>query len=172
MELSIIPAEIKHIDDIKQIAETCWKVICPEILLAEDIGAYLKAVYDTARLEKAFGDNDSWFYAMLDGERTIGFCQLTRRADDHAVAVYEKIFVLPDYQDHKTVYRLFQTAMKSAFDEGVTEVEVNTPECSRKWRDIFTKIGVEFEPWRKFEQTIGGQHLVMWPGMLVIVPGC
>jgi len=172
LELTIIKVESKHIDDIKRIAETCWKDICPEILLAEDIAAYLGAHYDSALLEKAIEDNDSWFYVMLSDQRVIGFCQLTRKADDRTVAIYEKILVLPDYQDHKTVYRLFQAAMKSAVDDGVTEVEINIPECSRRWRNIFTEIGVEFEPWRKFEQAIGEQNLVIWPGMIVIIPGC
>jgi GNAT superfamily N-acetyltransferase len=172
VELNIIQTQAKHIDDIRQIAAACWKEICPEILMAENIAAYLGAHYDPAVLAQALEDHDSWFYIMLNDERVIGFCLLTRKADDHAVAVYEKILVLPEYQDHKTVYRLFQAALKSAVDDGVTEVEVNVPVCSRRWRDIFTEIGVEFEPWRKFEQPIGGQNLVMWPGMVVIIPGC
>lgn len=172
MELTIIKTAAKHINDIRQIAETCWKEICPEILTAENIAAYLDAHYDSAVLEKALKTNNSWFYIMLDGMRVIGFCQLTRKADDRAVAVFEKMLVLPDFQDHKTVYRLYQIALKAAVDDGVTEVEINIPECSHKWRNIFTEIGVEFEPWRKFEQTFGGQNLVMWPGMMVIIPGC
>lgn len=172
MGLSIIKAEAKHIDDIKRIAETCWNDICSQILLAEDITTYLGEQYDSVAMEKSLDNSDCWFYIMLDDQRVIGFCQLVRNDNDRSVAVFEKILVLPEFQDHKTVYRLFQTAMKAAVDQGVTEVAINIPECSRKWRDIFTKIGVEFEPWRQFEQAVGGQKLIMWPGILVILPGC
>jgi len=172
LQLIIAKAKKEHIGHIKNIARTCWQQICPEVLHENSINSYIDKQYTSEELAKLLSDSSTWFYVMSDGDEVIGLCQLTRKDNDPAIGIFEKIFVLPDYQDHKIVYRLFQTALKAAVGDGVTEVEVNIPECSQKWRSIFIDIGVEFEPWRKFEQDIGGQNLAMWPGVLVIIPGC
>lgn len=170
MDLSVVRAEHDHIDDIKNIARSAWELMCPNILAEDDIFEFMNAHFKRDELEEWIIHDGTWYYMLLDGDRTVGFCQLTRNPEERNIAVFRRFLLLPDYQDHKIAYKLFQTAIKAASTHGVTEIELSVPECSKKWRNIFTYIGVEFEPHRKYDQQIGSKNITFWPGVLVIVP--
>jgi GNAT superfamily N-acetyltransferase len=170
MDLSVVRAEHDHIDDIKNIAQAAWELMCPNLLTEDDIYEYLNENYKKDDLEEWIIHDGTWFYMLLDDDRAVGFCQLTRKPEEKNIAVFRRFLLLPDYQDHKIAYKLFQAAVKDASTDGVTEVEINIPECSKKWRDIFNYIGVEFEPHRKYDELVGGENITFWPGVLVIVP--
>jgi N-acetylglutamate synthase-like GNAT family acetyltransferase len=172
MELTIIKATADHISAIKEIANDCLKDICHNILTDDDISEIMNENFADDILSNNITDNDAWFYVMNEGDRTVAFAYLTRKPDERNIGIFHNIYSLADYRDHKIVYKLFHTVVKTATNDGITEVELYIPECDQQWKDIFTKIGVEFEPWRKFDHEFGSKTMTMWPGLLTIIPAC
>ncbi len=172
MNLSTEQAKTKHLEDIQKIARMAWEEMCPEILADTDVSQYFNENYGIDDLKEWLVHDGTWFYVLLDADRVVGFCQLTRKPDEKNVAVFEKFMLYPDYQEQKTAYRLFHPVVKAAAGHDVTEILIDIPECSKKWRDVFTHIGVEFETWRKYDKKVGSKEITFWPGILTIVPGC
>ena len=170
MSLNVIKAEAKHTADVIEVAQTCLPQICPDILEQSDIEAMLSAVYSESALDAAIADPEQWFYVMYSDVTFVGFGHLIRKSDDPTVAVLEKLFTRPEFQDYKSVYKLFQSLVKDSTVQGITEIEINIPECDKKWIQIFVEIGIEFEPWRKFETQFGSKTVTIWPGLLTIIP--
>jgi len=172
MNLTVIKAEEKHIAEIVNVAQICLPNICPDILEKSDTEAVLSEHYSESELAKAITDPEQWFYVMYDDDKFAGFGHLTRKTEEPSLAILEKLFTLPEFQDYKSVHHLFQRLMQESTAQGVTEIELNIPECDKKWIQIFVEIGIEFEPWRKFETQIGSKTVTIWPGLLTIIPAC
>ncbi len=170
MELNISRAETDHIEDIRQIAKSCWAEICDEAPAPDDIGRLIDEEYLPGKLREQIESANSWFYILMDAGRTVGFAHMVRKADKEHVGLVQKLFAYSDYQEYKIVYRLFQHLIEKSSAQGITEMEIYYPECAKKWIQIFTQIGLEFEPWRKFDKKVGTRDITMWPGLLVIVP--
>jgi GNAT superfamily N-acetyltransferase len=172
LDLSTQQARTDHIEDIQQIAKMAWEEMCPDVLADTDVSQYFNENYGAGDLKEWLIHDGTWFYVLLDSDRVVGFCQLTRKTDEKNIAAFEKFLLYPGYQEQKIAYKLFHPVIKAATSHGITEVTVDIPECSKKWRDVFTHIGVEFETWRKYDKKIGSKEITFWPGVLTIVPGC
>jgi hypothetical protein len=172
MNFEVIAPEKEHFSEIRKIAEKSLAGFCPEIITRDDIRMHLENTCNDSILADYLRDKDSSLNLMLDDDRAVGFCHLKLREDNRQLGLITMLHVLPEYEDHKSVFFLYQRTIKPRIDEGMTEVEINIPEGSRKWIDIYTQIGLEFETWRKFDDRIGTKSLTFWPGLLVIVPGC
>ena len=172
MNLEVRPATENEFDILRKIATQCLADFCPEQIGKADIESWSEQRYSDDTLRKCLSDSDSSINTMVDNDRPVGFCMMKLRPDDRRIGQIDPLVVTPEHKNHNSVFKLFQQTIKPRIDAGMTEVEINIPECARPWIDIYTRIGLEFEPWRKFEDYIGKQKLIFWPGMLVIVPGC
>lgn len=172
MNLKIRPTTESEFDSLRKIAARCLEDFCPEQIQKEEVEGWLAQKLNDDILRNYLSDDDCSLNTMLDNDQPVGFCMMKLRPDDRRIGQIDLLVVTPEHKNHNSVFKLFQQTIKPRIDAGMTEVEIDIPECARPWIDIYTRIGLEFEPWRKFEDFIGKQKLIFWPGMLVIVPGC
>jgi len=120
VEADVRLAVVQDVVGIGNVARRTWKDTYTGIILPENQKRFLERWYTPAALEKAIGQDKSWFYVAVVEGRVIGFAQFVIRENRRGELT--RIYVLPEWQRQGVGSRLLGEGVAILSAHGVEEV--------------------------------------------------
>ena len=156
-QVTIRPAVPSDVIEIGEVARRTWQVTYEGVILPENQERLLGRYYAPGALEQAIGQERSWFFVAVAGERVVGFAQFIGREDGSGELT--RIYVVPEWQRHG-IGRRFLAEGLAALEEYrtrrlVVHVEKGNPIGIRFYENN------QFHLEREFSVDLADQELVL-----------
>jgi ribosomal protein S18 acetylase RimI-like enzyme len=155
VEADIRLAVAQDVVGIGNVARRTWKDTYTGIILPENQKRFLERWYTPAALEKAIGQDNSWFYVAVAERRVIGFAQFVIREGRRGQLT--RIYVLPEWQRQGVGSRLLGEGVAILSAHGAEEVFAHVEKDNAKGIAFYERQG--FCRGREFSMDMPEQDL-------------